>query len=590
MKQSKKLSSRRLQQLITISFSLAIIIIAGIWMVYDRMTLEKQAERMYSKQVDIIGIAITPALMFSDKKLAETLMRQFEHNLGDISKFQLLTVDGTILASFSQKNIQVGLKYSEDSQSQASFYKDHYLGVSRTIFHKGLPVGMIHIEFDLSELIGHKDADITNILFIITGILLLSLLVLRKLQRKLTDSEIKLHQAIQQAEQANRAKSEFLSTISHELRTPIHGIIGLQKLISEDDGQLNAEQRENLMLAQQSARSLRALVNDVLDLAKIESGKMDLVKKELDLKQCICDAIIPFRILAIKKDIVLSLHIDSAPQKILSDESRLRQILLNLIGNAVKFTQKGEVSVYVKEECGKLFFVVKDSGIGISDEDLKHVFEPFVQATSKQQTQYFGSGLGTNIAKRFVELMEGKIQAKSDLGEGSSFSFDIPCYPAELEVISCEINSNTDLCKLSAIVDNGVKTENLPLQLRVLLAEDDPIAQRIARKRLSKAGMDVDIVDNGEDALLKIQSHSYDLLLTDIRMPRLDGLEVTRRIRAMEKGLHGSHLTIIGLSAHVLDEVIQDCLDAGMDHFMSKPADPDVIVSTILMSKGDQEK
>jgi len=590
MKQSKELSSRRLQQLITISFSVAIIIIAGIWMVYDRMTLEKQAERMYSKQVDIIAIAITPALMFSDKKLAQTLMTQFTSNLGDISILQFLNVDGTILAGFPQKEIETDLKHLENPQSQAAFYKDHYLGVSRTVSHKGLPVGIIYIEFDLSDLIGHKDADITNILFIITGILLLSLLVLRKLQHKLTDSEIKLHQAIQQAEQANRAKSEFLSTISHELRTPIHGIIGLQKLISEGAEQLNAEQRENLKLAQQSARSLRALVNDVLDLAKIESGKMDLVKKEFDLKQCICDAIIPFRILAIKKGIVLSLHIDAAPQKILSDESRLRQILLNLIGNAVKFTQRGGVSIYVKEECGKLFFVVKDSGIGIADGDLKHIFEPFVQATSKQHAQYFGSGLGTNIAKRFVELMEGKIQVKSALGEGSSFSFHIPCYPAGLALISCEINSNTDLCKLSPIVDNSAEKEAFPLRLRVLLAEDDPIAQRIARKRLSKAGMDVDIVDNGEDALLKVQSHSYDLLLTDIRMPRLDGLELTRRIRAMEKGLHGSHLTIIGLSAHVLDEVIQDCLDAGMDHFMSKPADPEMIVSTILMSKAGQEK
>ncbi|MDQ6956778.1 MAG: ATP-binding protein, partial [Mariprofundaceae bacterium] len=425
MKQSKKLSSRRLQQLITISFSIAFIIIAVIWMVYDRITLEKQAERMYSKQADMIGVATKPALMFSDKKLAQTLIAQFKSNRSDISKLQLLTVGGGILASFPQVDMSLALKH----QAQESFYKDNHLGLNRTIFHKGLPVGMIYIEFDLSELIEHKDADIINILFIMTGILLLSLLVVRKLQRKLTDSETKLHQAIQQAEQANRAKSEFLSTISHELRTPIHGIIGLQKLIAEDVDQLSSEQRENLMLAQQSAKSLRALVNDVLDLAKIESGKMDLVSKKFNLKQCVCDAIIPFRVLAIEKGVVLSLYIDHAPKEILSDESRLRQILLNLVGNAMKFTQKGEVSIHIKEEGGQLYFAVKDSGIGISDEDLKHIFEPFVQGSENHQAQYFGSGLGTSIVKRFVELMKGQVQVESTLGKGSCFSFNIPSYP-----------------------------------------------------------------------------------------------------------------------------------------------------------------
>ncbi len=588
MKQSNKHSSRRLQQLITISFSIAFIIIALIWMAYDRVTLEKQAEHMYSKQADMIGMAIKPALMFSDKKLAQTLITQFKDNRSDISKLQILNIEGEILAASPQVDMSLALQH----QAQESLYKDNHLELNRTIFHKGLPVGMIYIEFDLGELIEHKDADIINILLIMIGILLSSLLVVRKLQRKLADSETKLHQALMQAEQANHAKSEFLSTISHELRTPIHGIIGLQKLMSEEIDQLSSEQRENLMLAQQSAKSLRALVNDVLDLAKIESGKMDLVSKKFNLKQCVCDAMIPFRVLAIEKGVVLSLHIDYAPKEILGDESRLRQILLNLVGNAVKFTEKGEISIHIKEEGGQLYFAVKDSGIGISDEDLKHIFESFVQGSTNHQAQYVGTGLGTNIVKRFVELMKGQIQVESTLGKGSYFSFNIPSYPVGSETVHCDIDSSTCLELSEALAHKVAVTarEESSASLRILLAEDDFIAQRIVIKRFSKVGIHVDVVDNGEDALSKVQNNSYDLLMTDIGMPKLDGLVLTQKIRAMEQNLNRSRLTIIGLSAHALEEVVQECLDAGMDYFMSKPIDPEEILSTILMHRNERGK
>jgi|GEM_PF-2621506 len=588
MKQSNKHSSRRLQQLITISFSIAFIIIALIWMAYDRVTLEKQAKHMYSKQADMIGMAIKPALMFSDKKLAQTLITQFKDNRSDISKLQILNIEGEILAASPQVDMSLALQH----QAQESLYKDNHLELNRTIFHKGLPVGMIYIEFDLGELIEHKDADIINILLIMIGILLSSLLVVRKLQRKLADSETKLHQALMQAEQANHAKSEFLSTISHELRTPIHGIIGLQKLMGEEIDQLSSEQRENLMLAQQSAKSLRALVNDVLDLAKIESGKMDLVSKKFNLKQCVCDAMIPFRVLAIEKGVVLSLHIDYAPKEILGDESRLRQILLNLVGNAVKFTEKGEISIHIKEEGGQLYFAVKDSGIGISDEDLKHIFESFVQGSTNHQAQYVGTGLGTNIVKRFVELMKGQIQVESILGKGSCFSFNIPSYPVGSETVHCDIDSSTCLDLSEALAHKVAVTarEESSASLRILLAEDDFIAQRIVIKRFSKVGIHVDVVDNGEDALSKVQNNSYDLLMTDIRMPKLDGLVLTQKIRAMEQNLNRSRLTIIGLSAHALEEVVQECLDAGMDYFMSKPIDPEEILSTILMHRNERGK
>jgi len=589
MKKSQELSLKKLQRLIIISFSLAILVIGGIWMVYSQASLEEQAERMYFKQADMIGMVSKPAMMFADKKLAQVLITQFKGSNGDISKLQIFAGDGEFLAGFPHVNSVPSVASTEYELMQKPIYKGNILKLKRTVFHKELPVGMLYVEFDLSELIGHTRTNLMKILFITLGVFLLILFIVRQLQYKLRASERKLHQAIQQAESANHAKTEFLSTISHELRTPIHGIIGLQQLISADAGNLSDEHRENLRLAQQSAKSLRALVNDVLDLAKIESGKMELIKREFELQHCICDALVPFRLQVIEKGITLSLHIEHAPKMILSDESRLRQILLNLVGNAVKFTDQGEVSLHVIEKRGYLHFMVKDSGIGMSQEDLKHVFDAFSQGSSDYQRKQFGSGLGTSIAKRFVELMGGHIYVESKLGEGSCFFFNIPCLPSGVERIHCDIRSDASLWQSSPTDVNERVVESLSSQLRILLAEDNPIAQRIAKKRLSKAGMDVHIVDNGEDALLQIQKHSYDLLLTDIRMPKLDGLEMTRKIRAMEKESHTSRLPIIGLSAHVLEEVVQDCLSAGMDHFMVKPVDPEVILSTILMIKTNEK-
>ena len=407
------------------------------------------------------------------------------------------------------------------------------------------------------------------------------------LYRELTQSDKNLRKAIKQAEAASHAKSEFLSVMSHELRTPLHGIIGLQNLISADADQLSSEQQENLMLAQQSAKSLRALVNDILDLAKIESGNMEIIKNKFDLRSCIYDALVPFILAAREKGIVITLHIEETPRIIIGDESRLRQVLLNLIGNAVKFTNQGEVSVHVGRVEEHLRFLVKDTGIGISNANLEHVFEPFMQVTDSMRLEHTGTGLGTSIVKRFVELMEGSIEASSELGQGSCFSFTIPCHPVGDETINCHNNSAEELF-ISTPQQKKEKSEPVS-GLRVLLAEDDPIGQRIASKQLSKAGMQVDVVGNGESAWEKAQSQSYDLLLTDIRMPGMNGIKLTEKIRAMEKQSNKSRLPIIGLSAHALEDVAKECLKAGMDHFMTKPVDPETILRVVADSASNKD-
>jgi len=409
------------------------------------------------------------------------------------------------------------------------------------------------------------------------------------LYRELTTSEKNLRQAIKQAEAASHAKSEFLSVMSHELRTPLHGIIGLQNLIAADTDGLSREQRENLVLAQQSAKSLRALVNDVLDLAKIESGTMELVQDQFELFDCIRDALVPFILPAREKGIDLSLEMHDVPATIIGDESRLRQVLLNLIGNAAKFTDHGEISVHVSHEHGQLHVAVKDSGIGIPAESIQTIFEPFTQAAVSRLSQQKGSGLGTSITKRFVELMHGTIQVESVVGQGSCFTFQIPCHPVGKKRISRTIHATQNDLNImdSSNIPNARPGPGRSFKLTALLAEDDPIGQRIAVKQLSRAGIDVDAVDNGKSAWEKVQNRRYDLLLTDIRMPGMSGIELTQKIRRLEKETGSPHLPIIGLSAHALDDVAKACIKAGMDHFMTKPVDPESILSAVAGSMSD---
>jgi len=575
---------RQMQMFISIALALTVIIMGAIWITYNRITLEQQAERMYSIQADMIGSAIKPAMMFADKKLATELITHLKIN-PDIIRIQVFTADGTPLVSLPE---EAGAANHNLVQTPAAVFENNQFKLRRTVFHKQMPVGTVYVEFDLTALTGHKRTDIINILFIMAAMIFFGFLITMRLQQKLIKSEEKLHLAIAQAEAANQAKSDFLSTMSHELRTPIHGIIGLQRLISADAENLSNEQRENLMLAQQSAKSLRALVNDILDLAKIESGNMEVVNSRFDLQQCICDALVPFRSLALEKGLLLSLHITGAPKSLFGDESRLRQILLNLVGNAIKFTHRGKVSIEVSARDKRLYFAVRDTGIGIAPENLKHIFEPFVQVSSPSQSQQKGTGLGTSIAKRFVELMDGGIQAESTPGEGSCFSFDIPCFAVGSETINCTTDSTTELFRSFLTTCTEENKQSPSSTLRVLLAEDDPIGQRIASRQLSKAGMEVHIVENGEDAWKEARDHTYDLLLTDIRMPGMDGIELTRKIREVERKSNRPRLVIIGLSAHALEEVASECMEAGMDHFMTKPVDPDTILSTIFMSTSDK--
>ncbi|MDQ6956729.1 MAG: ATP-binding protein [Mariprofundaceae bacterium] len=401
------------------------------------------------------------------------------------------------------------------------------------------------------------------------------------LYKDLKASTEELLKAKQDAEAASYAKSEFLSVMSHELRTPLHGIIGLQELIVADSSSLTSEQLEHLTLAPQAARSLSDLVNDVLNLSKVESGTIQLNHKELSLKNVLLDAIAPFIIACRNKHLPLQLQLEDVPEFIIGDEIRLRQILINLIGNAVKFTQQGHISIHIKQSNNCLLFAITDTGIGISSDMLKHLFEPFHQETQLMQSGHTGTGLGTTIAKRFVELMDGNIHVHSELGTGSCFTFHIPFEAGKGGNIRWQVDARQITNKLSPSPQINHQSATTTQRIHILLAEDDPIGQRIAAKRLKRMGMLVDIAEDGFTAWVKSQTGEHDLLLTDIRMPKMDGIELTRRIRQDEAEHNKPRLPIVGLSAHALAEVEQECSEAGMDAFMVKPINPDSVLAKV---------
>jgi len=407
-------------------------------------------------------------------------------------------------------------------------------------------------------------------------------------------AERQLMEAKQRSEAADHAKSEFLSVMSHELRTPIHGIIGMQELLAADTDRLSEEQKENLALAQQAAKSLRELVNDILDLSKVEAGAIALQHREMELLGCLKQALIPFIVTTRQKGVRFILEVDNVPAVILGDAVRLKQILLNLVGNAVKFTDEGHIRIAVSEKDGRLHFCIEDTGIGIAQQDIQRIFSPFVQGANLSEKRHQGTGLGMTIVKRFVELMGGEINLSSIPHVGTRFTFSLPCVAIGGERISTHMEG-TD------VHPESIAPRRQPDQahhFRVLLAEDDPIGQRIAGKRLARANIESELASNGREAWEKYHSGQFDVLLTDIRMPDIDGIELTKMIRADEQKNHRPPILIIGLSAFALDDVIRDCRAAGMDDFITKPVDPDALTHRVarlqqgrnngLPSHGDQ--
>ncbi|MFQ5697191.1 MAG: ATP-binding protein [Myxococcota bacterium] len=395
------------------------------------------------------------------------------------------------------------------------------------------------------------------------------------LEAKVNERTAEAERARVEAERANRAKSDFLANMSHEIRTPMTAILGYTDLLIDVEEGLPPEARKWLAVIDRNGSHLLSILNDILDISKIEAGRLDLERIPLDLVAMVGETSSLMRVRAEERGLELSVVYETPiPERILTDPTRVRQALVNLVGNAIKFTERGSVKIHIAyDETEKLASLrVVDTGIGIDPERVATLFRPFEQADNSVTRQFGGTGLGLSITKRLAALLGGDCRVESELGVGSAFTFSFSAPPAAGARMT-EIEGESEVLV-------PLRAEPLPraerLRARILYAEDGPDNQRLISHILRKAGGEVTVVENGRLAVEAAERAPYDLILMDMAMPVMDGYTATATLREL-----GVEIPIIALTAHALDSERERCLSAGCTEYLTKPVNRNRLIETI---------